>query len=508
MQKLLALLLVLAALSIGSFFLIFEQGLIGGIMFASAGLIFCAAVFVAGIIGAIYGKVDFFKIRNTGEAVGAILFATILFTVISVVAAVNSFVEFTIDVNDLGYEEKMRLFAGTIFQVPAQSELLSEEKNGVTYYFAEANKDEIEKMDQLLQKKREELTAFLGTEDAGGLAIEFHEDYESMEEHAGMDDVSGFYNTLNRTIHLVPDDLQWEAVLMHEYTHYQSHLFAMENNLSITHVPHWFEEGVAEYFADASNYWFDLEAIELVKFHKLDDLDDFDASATETFDPYAQSYLAVEALVRDHGENVIVELLASESVKEFYGALEDMTGQGIGEFQATFLDEMITEQNHMETNFDDLYAAMQSRRFKDADRILGMIKETGDVYDIDEAYWVMTDGYLKHGLYDLSLKLVESKMKQEDGRFRVDDLLLAAEIQLLADPEQSLLLAIEAKEEAQATDQMDYHDFSRLISAYQKINSSSAAEGYKMLVEEGLIYNGFVAADLESKLKREYPEQF
>lgn len=507
-RKLLVLFVLLAALSIASFLLIFNQGLIGGLMLAALAALFCAALFSAGVIGILQGKLDFFKIHNTGEAVGAMLFAIILFTVVSVVTVANSFVEFTMGETNLAHEEKIRLFASNIFQVPAQKELSSEEKNGVTYYFIEENKNEIEKMDLLLQEQREELNAFFGTDDSSGLAIEFHEDYESMEDYAGIEDVSGFYNTLNRTIHLVPDDPQWELVLMHEYAHYQSHLFALENGLPVSRIPHWFEEGIAEYFAEASTYWFDLEGLEIEDFREMDDLDDFDASATDEFDPYAQAYLAVEALVQDRGEKVISELLESESVNAFYESFEEISGQTIEEFQRTFLLDMIAEQKLLEKNLDGIYTAMEAKQYSDAEKHLEEIKKTGDEYNIDEAYWIMTDNYLAQGLYENALELMEEKIALGDEQFLIDDLRLMAEIHLLSNPEKSLELASKAEQEAQKAGEADFYEFDALIPALQKINSPNATIGYKILIREELIYNGYVLEALESKLNKEFPEQF
>lgn len=507
-RKFLVLFIGLVALSIAGFLLIFNQGLIGGLMLAGMAALFCAVLFTAGIFGIFNGKVDFFKIRNTAEAVGVMLFAIILFAVISAVTVANSFVEYTIGETNLAHEEKLRLFASTILQVPAQKELLTEEQNGVTFHFIEENQNEIDKMDQLLQEQREELNAFLGTKDSGGLAIEFHEDYESMEDYAGMKDVSGFYNTLNRTIHLVPDDPQWESVLMHEYTHYQSHLFALENGLSLSHVPHWFEEGIAEYFADADSFWFDLEGLEIVDFRSLDALDDFDASATEEFDPYAQSYLAVETLVEDHGEKVILELLEAKSVNAFYASMEEKTGQTIEEFQEKFLAEMISEQQELEKTVDLLYSAMEGEQYAEARSHLETIGQVGDAYDLDAAYWTMSEGYLQHGQYEDALKLMTEKVEQGDAAFLVDDLLFMAEIQLLSDPGKALELAKRAQQEAESAGEMDYYVFEKLIPAYQKINSPNPTGGYKILLDEELVYNGTVLEDLEIQLKKDYPAKF
>ena len=55
---------------------------------------------------------------------------------------------------------------------------------------------------------------------------------------------------------------------------------------------------------------------------------------------------------------------------------------------------------------------------------------------------------------------------------------------------------------------MDYYVFEKLIPAYQKINSPNPAGGYKILLDEELIYNGTVLEDLEIKLKRDYPAKF
>src|SRR5690606_22724485 len=118
----------------------------------------------------------------------------------------------------------------------------------------------------------------------------------------------------NKSIHLVPTDENWELILVHEYSHYQSHLFSKQNGLSITRLPSWFEEGIADYFADDSIGWYDLERIELIDFHDLDSQRDFDNASTSKYDPYAQSFLAVESLVEENGEELILELLESQSL--------------------------------------------------------------------------------------------------------------------------------------------------------------------------------------------------
>lgn len=500
--------IALVSLSIGSYHLILSSGLAGGLVSAALLLLLCAVLFILSFYAMIKGGFAVLRIANSGEAAGLMVFSVLLFSVVTFVAVINSYVEYTVGERGLSHTEKTRLFTSTVLQIPTQQELQKESKNGVAYYHTAENADEIEKFDKVLAEKREEFNAFFGTQDKGGLAIEFHQEYNSLEESGGMEEISGFYNGANRTIHLVPDDPFWEVILIHEYAHYQSHLFAEKNGLNFTRTPQWFEEGMADYLAEDVATWVDVETVEIVDFHSLDDPENFDAAFSDEFDPYAQSSLAVASIAEAHGEQRITELLATKSVAEFYRVLEEITQQNLAEFQNTFLDEMISDQQASEEKYNRLLTAIEMERFAEAEQYAADILETGNEYDADEAMWLMTDMYLQQGQFEKAADYTEQKLKDNTSLFPIDDLMLLSEIYLLTDSKKALEYHLAAEKEAEASGETDYYDFGLSVPAFEKVNSADRLDGFKILIEEYVVYNETIRKQLLKQLEAEYPGAF
>lgn len=489
-----------------AYFLILNQGLIGGFMIAGMFLITCIVLFSASIMGIVKGSLKFMKLQNVGEAVGLMVFSILLTFVVISVGIINSFVIYTAGDQHQSKQDKVRLFASTLFQVSSQAELLKTEKNGVTYFYSEKNKEEISKMDEVLQREREIFNSFLGTSDDGGLTIEFHEDYDSLEAGYGSEEVAGYYNLGNKSIHLVPTDEIWELILIHEYSHYQSHLFSNQHGLSITRIPSWFEEGIADYFAEGSTVWYDLESVELIDFHDLDSQQEFDHAATDVYDPYTQSFLAVQSLVGAHGEDIIPELLKSRSTEAFYKNLEVMIGMKIEEYEALFLKEMIAEQNQIVEMLDLAYEQLDKKEYEGLKKTVAEIKKNGDIYDIDAAEWILVDAQLDQENFKEAADLLNKKIEEGSEEFLIEDLFLLAEIYLLIDPQLSLEAALKAEKANQDSDFYFYQE--DLVAIYQKINSPESEAGYRQLLREEWIYNSYVLKNLAKKLNKEYPGEF
>ncbi|TWT07891.1 hypothetical protein FQV26_08785 [Planococcus sp. CPCC 101016] len=489
-----------------AYFLILNQGLVGGFMIAGMFLITCMVLFIASIMGIIKGSLKFMKLQNVGEAVGLMVYSILLTFVVILVGVINSFVVYTTGDPHQSKNDKVRLFASTLFQVSSQAELLKTEKNGVTYFYSEKNKDEISKMNEVLQREREIFNSFLGTNDEGGLTIEFHEDYDSLEAGYGAEEVAGYYNLGNKSIHLVPTDESWELILVHEYSHYQSHLFSNQHGLSITRIPSWFEEGIADYFAEESNFWYDLESVELIDFHDLDSQQEFDNAATDVYDPYTQSFLAVQSLVEAHGKDIIPELLKSRSTDAFYKKLEAMIDMEIEEYKDLFLEEMIAEQNQMMEMLDLAYEQLDKKEYEGVQKTVAEIKKVGDIYDIDAAEWILVDAQLDQGNFEEAAGLLNRKIEEGTEEFLIEDLFFLAEIYLLIDPQLSLEAALKAEKANQNNEYYFYEE--DLVTIYKKINSPDSKAGYRQLLRDEWIYNSYVLKNLTDKLSKEYPGDF
>lgn len=489
-----------------AYFLILNQGLTGGLLIAGMFLLACTFLFYSSVIGAAESSLNFIKFRTRTDAAGMTVISILLFFVVVGAAVMNSFVVYTSGDEQQTSKDKVRFFASTVFQVSSQADLLKTEKNGVIYFYSPENEEEIKKVDQVLQRERESFASFLGTDDKTGLTIEFHEDYESLETGYGGENVAGYYNLGNKSIHFVPTDENWELILVHEYAHYQSHLFSSQHSLPITRIPSWFEEGIADYFADESSGWYDLNSIELIDFHDLDDQQNYDTAATDTYDPYAQSFLAVKSLVDVHGEEIITELLKSRSTDLFYKKLEAKIGMDIEEYQEVFLDQLIVEQNQLEEWMRLAYQQLDQQNYQGLERTAAHIKKAGDPHDIDAAVWLLVDAQLAQGEFQTAAELLVQKLEEGTEEFLVEDLFLLAEIYLLIDPQLSLESALQA-EKANPNSE-DYFYEKDLVAIYEKINSDEPQEGYRQLLDDEWVYNRYVLDKLNDKLKKEFPEEF
>lgn len=506
MKSIIKQVLSLIVISYLAYFLILNQSLIGGLMIAGIFLVLCIILFSASIMGVVKGSLKFMKLHNVGDAVGLMICSIVLTIVVVVVSIINSFAVYKTGDQHQATNDKIRLFASTVFQVSSQAELLKTEKNGVVYFYSEKNEDEISKMDEVLQRERENFNSFLGTNDEGGLTIEFHEDYDSLESGYGSEEVAGYYNLGNKSIHLVPTDESWELILVHEYSHYQSHLFSTQHGLPITRIPSWFEEGIADYFADESSGWYDLKSVELKDFHDLDRQQDFDNAATDEYDPYTQSFLAVQSLVEAHGEELIPELLKSRSTDTFYKNLEAMIGMEIEEYEETFLEKMIEKQDQMDEWLSLAYVQLDKKEYEELEQTVAKIKKAGNIYDRDAAEWILVDVQLAQGKFQEAANLLNRKIEEDTEEFLIEDLFLLAEIYLLIDPQLSLDAALRAEEAQQDSEYYFYEE--NLIAIYEKINSPKAKAGYQQLLREEWVYNSYVLESLNDKLSREYPGEF
>ena len=88
--------IALVALSIGSYHLILSSSLAVGLGAAAVLLLFCAVLFIISFYAMIKGGFAFLRISNSGEAAGLMIFSVLLFSVVTFVAVINSFCEYTV----------------------------------------------------------------------------------------------------------------------------------------------------------------------------------------------------------------------------------------------------------------------------------------------------------------------------------------------------------------------------------------------------------------------------
>ena len=202
--------------------------------------------------------------------------------------------------------------------------------------------------DSLLTENKSSFDTLFGSNDLAHLAIELYDDLESLNAKHILDEIGGYYNNNNQTIHLVAEDTHWKQVLLHEYTHYRVHQLAKENGLaSVERLPLWFEEGLSEVMGHGINAFYhgDINQVTISDFHLLDFPEDFHQTRSEGLDPYRQGYFAVQALINDYGTETIQGLLLSQTMDMFYEKLEETTKKSIVEFQQSLLGDLVVNQN-------------------------------------------------------------------------------------------------------------------------------------------------------------------
>ncbi|CEG23806.1 hypothetical protein BN1080_02812 [Planococcus massiliensis] len=498
------LLILFTGISIGSYWLIFSQGLILGLFLALVLLIFCLAVVALSLYGLHTGQLAKLRLANRMEVASLLILTVYFSSAVGLFALANTLIEAKDLTKDFTAAEKTQTLALSFFNSASSQNVVGTiEKNGISYSYTTATKDEIDKVDALLSQEKERIDAFFGNESKGELTIVFHDDFDTLSEASGIEDALGYYDYYTQEIHLVPDEYSWDVTLLHEYTHHQSHLYSTEQGLSETRLPAWFEEGTAEYLAGESSDWYEIEEVEAIDFHLMDHNFTFHDTYTRDFDPYVQSLLAVESLAHAYGEDQLQSFLAAKMPSEFYKMLEETTEMKLADFQKTFLDDLIAESKAESEAYDAAYKALENKNHKEAQRLIDELSAEASDEELARLAWMQTDLYLMQDQLDEAIAFMEKRLETSGPQYRTDDLMTLAEFYVLTDPEKSLELIEQADEEA--IDDSYAYELEAYLEAYGLINSPSPQEGYEILLDEELIYNETILEEVTEKMENEFP---
>ena len=492
---------IFTALLIAGYIMIFSWDVIVGAVVWLVYLFLCFIIFCVSIFGLVKGNLNFMKLLNRIEITGLFIASILLTLIMSVFLFLNALLDYGVKGENYTLEQKTRFIGSMFAQVPSRKDMLKEEKKGITYYYAEDTKLYVEKMDTFLRD--DELDPFM---------VEIHNDSKVFEANFLLPkDLGGYYNFMNKSIHVLPNEDDWESVLLHEYTHYRIHQFSKKHDLSINRLPQWFQEGVGEYFGSKQRFAVNLDTFRAVDFHLLDSNDTYHKTTGNQFNPYDQSLLAVNALVNNHGIEVIPELMMSNTIEEFYVHLEKTTGQNETEFQQSLLSDLKAKEEAVMNQFTLVNHAIVDQKYDEAEVAIAEIKEIGNKYDIDYAEYLNVQILLEQGLYTKIIEFIESRNATEDYGFKTNNLLTLAESYLVIGNNEKALEAIN-KVSNELHERKTIHLYSKkidsAIDAYEKINSSNPLAGYRKLFEEDLIVNQRIKTDLLKKLKAKYPNEF
>ncbi|PSL41569.1 hypothetical protein B0H99_102253 [Planomicrobium soli] len=505
LAKAIILLILFIGMSIGSYWLIFSQGLVAGILIAFGLLLLCLATLAFSLYGIEIGQLKKIKLISRMEVAILLILTVYLSSAISLFAIANTFLEVKENIGNPTVAEKTQTLASSLWNSNTNQNLAGTlEKNGVTYSYTASTKDEVDKIDKFLEQEKGRIADFFGNENTSNLTIVFHDEFDTLAEATGFDDTGGYYDYDTREIHMVPDDYSWEITLLHEYSHHQSDLYSQKHGLAETRLPTWFEEGIANYLAGDTSDWYELEDVEIIDFHLLNHHYTFLDTYTRTFDPYAQSFLAVESLVNAYGEEVLKTFLSARLPSKFYEMLEETTGMALVDFQETFLDDMIEENKTEQKKYELAYEAMEKSNYAEAQNLIDELSILASEQDSNQLAWMQTDLYLMQGKFDEAIDFMENRLENEDSEYRIDDLTTLAEIYVLVNPEKSLDLIQIAEKESLEGEEM--YDLEAYLEAYELISSPSPYEGYMILLDEELLYNETIIEKLREKVEKEFPK--
>ncbi|MFD1032350.1 gluzincin family metallopeptidase [Metaplanococcus flavidus] len=512
-MKVLLKILVLAALffglTIGSFWLIFSQDIILGILISLLLLVTCVGILAFSLYGIQVGQLARIGLKTRMQVATLLILTVYLSSALGLFAVVNTFLEFRNLSEIYTVGEKTEMLIPPLWNSGTKPDVAgSTEKNGVIYSYTDSTKDEIDKIDAFLEAEKGRIDEFFGNEEAGDLTIVFHDNFDTLSDASGYEEAMGYYEYRSQEIHLVPDDYSWNLILLHEYSHHQSHLYAQENRLSANRLPLWFEEGVADYLAGETSGWYELEGVEIIDFTSLNHDYSFHNSYTQTFDPYIQSFLAVESLADKYGEDQLKRFFSAELPAEFYGLLEETTGMELADFQETFLDDMIKESNDKIAQFDAAYEAMDMGLYTAAATIIDQLKPSASKEDLRHLSWMQTNLFLMQEQFEEAILFMENRLETGDPAYRIDDLTNLAELYLLVDSEKSLELIQEVEILLDENLSMDfaYYDLEVYLEAYELVNSDSPLEGYTILLDENLLYNEPIIERVKEKIESGFSE--
>ncbi|MGV8982611.1 peptidase MA family metallohydrolase [Clostridium sp.] len=140
--------------------------------------------------------------------------------------------------------------------------------------------------------------------------------------------------TIFNTMYIQYDNIS-PYVFVHEYTHYKINSFCKENRVSISNLPIWFQEGVAEYTSSTlfPNKFKNPKIQTIQDFKKLDKLKQILASEDNGQNSYMQSYIAVKKIIELKGQESIKKILINTKSMTFYNSFEKVVGLSIEDFQ-------------------------------------------------------------------------------------------------------------------------------------------------------------------------------
>ncbi|MDU3521589.1 MAG: tetratricopeptide repeat protein [Clostridium saudiense] len=198
------------------------------------------------------------------------------------------------------------------------------------------------------------------------IQIDYDEDVFKARNSIGIsaEGAVGYYNNEIKTIYMMAEDTYrdvildmpkidflsdgnilgnttgFREILFHEYSHYALNSFMNENNIPEEDIPIWFNEGIADYLADAQKLF--GEEMNFISLNKLNSYEDWINSCNnENNEPYIQSMYAIYTLVNLKGENIIKDIVLNCKENSFNDSFNEVAGLSLDNFEKVLQDDFI-----------------------------------------------------------------------------------------------------------------------------------------------------------------------
>ena len=495
--KILIALLILVFLPIFFYVTVLSQNSTVGLLIVLLVDIILLLLIGMSLIGMIKGKIRLLKIRNRLSSLLLFFISVFFLLYVSTIGFLSLLFEIQPKKGIPSLQESMFAITNLFIPLPYRQGLLTEKFNGLTFIYPKGEEKSVLIIKNNYLNTKEKLDELYGKNSSTGLTILIYDHESEFNSNAPMKQLRGFYLSTNESIHLESSKLlgsyEYLDVFVHEYTHFRTERFIDQHHIPKTHLPTWFNEGISQ-VEQYSNTYIDIELPIVIDFTKIDRNDKFHMARNNGYDPYLQSYFAVNELVIEHGIKVIPNILLVAKERDFYDAFQEITGARIEKFQTTFLNRK-EKLNKLLEQADE---AKIKKHYHTAESSYLEITKLDSSSIIGNKY--LSSLYLKEGQFDKAIE--ELKIMEKKGFI---DYTMMSELYLLTNPDDALKYA-RMNEEAIRLNTGNYFPKSNYILALQKITSTSnPASGYRQLYNEHLISYKIIQTALLKKLKQLYP---